>query len=152
MKRPLVVTDPSDRAPELIREAGELAADAGVPLRVLTVVSRDEFDADAEVLDTIGEFEGANYSMRPEEYAEEVAETAISDLLSDLDVEADPIGRAVGGDDDRADEILRVAEENDCDYIFIVGRRRSPTGKVIFGDTAQQIILNFEDYVVTLTD
>lgn len=152
MDHPLVVTDPSDRSPELIREAGELAADAGVPLRVLTVVSRDEFEADSEVLGKIAETERTGYSLSASQYAEEVAQTAVSDLLSEFNVETEAIGRAVEGDRERADAILEVAAKRDCDYIFLVGRRRSPTGKVLFGDTAQKVILNFDDYVVTLTE
>lgn len=152
MDQPLVVTDPSDRAPELIREAGELAADAGVPLGVLTVVSRDEFESDSEVLGKIAETERTGYNMSASEYAEEVAQTAVSDLIADLDIETETIGRAVEGDKERADAILEVASERDCDYIFLVGRRRSPTGKVLFGNTAQKVILNFDDYVVTLTE
>ena len=48
------------------------------------------------------------------------------------------------------DDILEKATEYDCDHLFVTGRKRSPTGKVLFGDTAQQIILNF-DGVVTIT-
>ncbi|SNZ17094.1 Nucleotide-binding universal stress protein, UspA family [Natronoarchaeum philippinense] len=152
MDRPLVVTDPSDRAPELIQEAGELAADADVPLHVLTVVSDEEFQNDAEVIDSIADVEGGSYNTTAEEYAESVANSAITDLLSNLDIETEAIGRAVEGDSERADTILSVAEDNDCDYIFLVGQRRRPTGKAVFGDTAQRVILNSDQYVVTLTE
>ncbi|WP_317176102.1 universal stress protein [Halomontanus rarus] len=152
MDYPLVVTDPSDRAPELIRETGELAAAAGVPLCVLTVVSREEFEKDAEILGKIAKSERTGYDMPPTEYADQIAQTAVSDLLSDFNIDTKTIGREVKDDEERANTILEVAEENGCDYIFLVGRRRSPTGKVIFGDTAQRVILNFDDYVVTLTE
>lgn len=149
MERPLVVTDSSDTVVDLIREAGVLAEASESPLTVLTVVTESEYQNDAEVLGTIGEIEGAEYRMEPATYAEEVASTAITDLLSDLDLETEAIGRAVGDDDDRADAILEVAEANGCDYVFLIGRRRSPTGKALFGDTAQSVILNFDGYVVT---
>lgn len=152
MDRPLVVTDPSDRAPELIREAGELAAANDAPLRVLTVVSTEEFRNDAEVIGTIADAEGESYNMTAKEYAESVANSAITDLLSDLDIETEAIGRAVDDDDDRAETILRVARNNECDYVFLIGQRRRPTGKAVFGDTAQRVILNFDEYVVTLTE
>lgn len=152
MDQPLVVTDPSDNAPTLIREAGEMAAALDVPLRVLTVVTQEEFDKDADVIGAIATTERAEYSLGRAEYAEHVAETAIRDLLLELDVETIPIGRGVDNDDDRADEILDVAREEGCDYIFMTGRRRSPTGKAVFGDTAQRVILNFDGYVVTLTE
>jgi nucleotide-binding universal stress UspA family protein len=152
MDRPLVVTDPSDRAPELIQEAGGLAEAAGVPLIVLTVVSQEEFENDSEVLRSISNVEGREYQPGPAEYAEAVAGSAVSDLLSDFDIETETIGRKVNSDDERSNVIREVARENACDYIFLVGRRRRPTGKVIFGDTAQDVILNFDDYVVTLTE
>lgn len=40
-----------------------------------------------------------------------------------------------------ADEILRVAEEYDVDQICIGGRKRSPTGKALFGSVTQDVIL-----------
>ena len=152
MERPLVVTDPSEQAPTLIREAGELAESLDVPLRVLTVVTREEFEEDAKVLDSVAMTERQSYHMEHEGYAEDVAETAVNDLLRDLDIDTTPIGRAVDGDGDRAAAILDEAESAACDYIFMTGRRRSPTGKAVFGDTAQRVILNFDGYVVTLTD
>lgn len=152
MDRPLVVTDPSDRAPELIQEAGALAEAAGAPLIVLTIVSQEEFEDDAEVMRSIADAERIDYQRTPAEYAEDVAGSAVSDLLSDLDVETETIGRTVDSGGERSDVILEVARENACDYIYLVGRRRSPTGKVVFGDTAQDVILNFDDYVVTLTE
>lgn len=152
MDYPLVVTGPSDRAPELIQEAGELAEDAGVPLLVLTVVSQEEFEGDAEVMTKIADIEGTEYQSNPSQYAEDVAESAVTDLLSEFDIETETIGRQVESNDERSDVILEVARENECDYIFLTGRRRRPSGKVIFGDTTQDVILNFEDFVVTLTE
>jgi nucleotide-binding universal stress UspA family protein len=90
--------------------------------------------------------------MSAAEYAKEVAESAISDILSEYDIETEAVGRAVGDADDRASEVLKTAEEHNNDYIFLLGRRRSPAGKAVFGDTAQKVILNFDQYVVTLTE
>lgn len=151
MDRPLVVTDPSERAPELIREAGEVAEANDVPLRVLTVVSDDEYENDADVIESIGDVEGTAYTANASEYAQNVADSAVSDLLTDLDIEAEAIGRSVDDTDERADAILDVANDEDCDYIFLIGQRRRPTGKAVFGDTAQRVILNFDQYTVTLT-
>lgn len=152
MKRPLVVTDPSEGVVDLIREAGELAAATGVPLLVSTVITEDEYENDADVMETIDAVEGSAFNMEPAEYAEKVARTAVTDILSDLAIEAETIGRYIENEGDRAVAILDIAEQNDCDYIFLVGRRRSPTGKAVFGDTAQSVILNFDDYVVTTVE
>lgn len=149
MERPLVVTDQSDAVVDLIQEAGDLAAAVDAPLLVLTVVTESEYENDAEVLGAIERVERSDFNLGPAAYAEKVAETAIGDLLSTRDLETDAIGRYVEDSGDRANAILDVAEANDCDYIFLVGSRRSPAGKALFGDLAQSVILNFDGYVVT---
>ncbi|MGQ4557583.1 universal stress protein [Halobellus sp. GM3] len=40
-----------------------------------------------------------------------------------------------------ADEILAHAEEHDVDQICVGGRKRSPTGKALFGSVTQDVIL-----------
>lgn len=50
------------------------------------------------------------------------------------------------------DSILQFAEEKNCEQIFVTGRQRSPTGKIIFGDIAQSIILGFDGPVTVTTE
>ncbi|SDY08816.1 universal stress protein [Halobellus clavatus] len=40
-----------------------------------------------------------------------------------------------------SDEILRFADEYDVDQICVGGRKRSPTGKALFGSVTQDVIL-----------
>ena len=42
---------------------------------------------------------------------------------------------------DPADTIIEVAEELGVDNITMSGRRRSPTGKMLFGSTTQSVLL-----------
>jgi len=61
-------------------------------------------------------------------------------LLDEANVEYDIRGRttdsgAVG------EEIVGLAEEIDADLVVVGGRKRSPTGKAVFGSTAQEVML-----------
>lgn len=54
----------------------------------------------------------------------------------------DVVVEGYGGDAVRA--ILNVAEEHDADQIVLAGRKRTPTGKVLFGSVTQSVILDSE--------
>jgi len=51
---------------------------------------------------------------------------------------------------DVADEILDAAREVDADLIVIGLRRRSPTGKLLFGSTAQRVLLESDGDVLAV--
>ncbi|MFC6614989.1 universal stress protein [Halopenitus salinus] len=42
---------------------------------------------------------------------------------------------------DPAESILRAADDEDVDVIYVAGRSRSPAGKALFGSVAQSVIL-----------
>ncbi|MBX0324128.1 universal stress protein [Halomicroarcula sp. F13] len=42
---------------------------------------------------------------------------------------------------DPAAAILEIADERDADLIVVAGRKRTPTGKVLFGSVTQSVIL-----------
>jgi nucleotide-binding universal stress UspA family protein len=151
MERALVVVDDTDRHRELLHEAGELAAGVDAELVLLSTVTEDEFDDTLDAVESIARVENIGYSDSTgleivERFAREIGE----DVLEDVDVEFDAVG-AVVEEGEHANRIIRVAENRDCDHIFLTGRRRSPTGKAIFGDTAQSVILNFDDPVTVVT-
>jgi nucleotide-binding universal stress UspA family protein len=63
--------------------------------------------------------------------------------LSDL-LEAERVGFEVRGDvgEDAGSTIVSVADDIGADLLIIGGRKRTPTGKAVFGSTAQQVMLN----------
>lgn len=50
-----------------------------------------------------------------------------------------------------ASELIATADELDVDMICVSGRRRTPTGKVIFGSVTQSVILGTDKPVVTVS-
>lgn len=80
------------------------------------------------MLSTVENVEGASYNKSPERIARLATEKYAEDHLSDIEVSYEARG-IVANEDDRAGAILDAAERSECDYIFLTGRRRSPTGK-----------------------
>lgn len=146
----LVVLEDADRDRELLERANEFAAGGDADLVLLALITSEEYEEVAETLDTIGQVEHTTYD-----------ESAILDGVSgDIDdLAADVLGDAVDyelrvevSDDDQAERIITVADDTGSDHVFLPGRRRSPTGKAVFGDRTQRVILDFGGYVTVAMD
>ena len=74
-----------------------------------------------------------------------VAKSIASEAAEDLDVPHESAG-LMGAP---ADRVTTYAEENDARYIVVSGRKRSPTGKALFGSVTQSILLNARCPVVS---
>lgn len=140
----LVSIDGTEQATEIVSLAHELATKYDVPLAVLHVIPEEDYEAHKETLEGISNF--SEFTLNQEvasakRFAQEVAERAVQDTA----VEVEARGR-VG---DMADETLAEATQTDPEYLVIGGRRRSPTGKAVFGDSTQKIILKSDCPVVT---
>lgn len=151
MERALVVLDSTEASRRLLREAGELAAGVDASLVLLSLESAEELGEDLEALSAISSMEGTGIGEESiihsiENYAEETGD----DVLADIDVEY--TGAAGVYDDQKARTILEAADSYGCDHVFITGRKRSRTGKFVFGDTAQSVLLNFEGNVTVSLD
>lgn len=53
---------------------------------------------------------------------------------------------------DAAKQILRVARQEEVDWIIVGGRKRSPVGKAVFGSVSQAVILNTDCPVLVATE
>ncbi|WP_436931399.1 universal stress protein [Halosimplex halobium] len=148
MDRPLVVYD--DENTELLEEAGEIAAGVDAQLIVLSLMTADEFREAREALDVVAKEEHTAYddSVVIDAAKKQARETA-GELFDD-DVDYRIVGARIGDGESEADRILEVADDNNVDHVFITGQKRSPTGKAVFGDRVQSIILNFDGPVTSL--
>ncbi|WP_267640298.1 universal stress protein [Haloarchaeobius amylolyticus] len=142
MERALaVIRNDSEQTQSLIREAGELAAGVDADLSLLHVLPEEEYE---EIMSSRLETKGKSFpldeaEMEAEHFATQVGHRA----LENVDIEYEVLGTV--GREEHA--ILDVAEELECDHLFISGRRRSPSGKALFGDLTQRILLNFDGRV-----
>lgn len=147
MQRALIVVEPVEATKEFVAEAGEIAANSGAELLLLHVASESEFEDTRKALSEFTRTEGGSYDVsQAEAGARQLAAEVGREVFGDGGPDFEPLG-AVG---DKADHILRTVRERDCDHVFLAGRKRSPSGKAIFGDAAQRVILN-ADVPVTVT-
>lgn len=148
MKRILAVTGVTEKTKEMLREAGSIAEGTGADIVVLHVTTGDEYSARREAMESLSSGSTGYTSDEARKGAAEFAGDIADEVLSEFDVEYESAG-AVG---DKATKTLEAADEHDCDHIFLVGRRRSPTGKAVFGDASQRIILQSDGYVTITTE
>ena len=145
MERALVVIEAKEATKELVREAGKLAAGVDAELLLLHVTTEDEFQDRKSTFESIADFD-ADYGVEnARQGAEQFARKVGREVLDGVEFSA--LGR-IG---QPQEVILKTADERDVDHIFIHGRQRSPTGKAVFGDLAQAIILNFDGPVTVTT-
>lgn len=147
MERALVVIDGEESTKQLVREAGEIATGIGAELVLLHVTTEDEFADREEALAGFAEFEAGYGVSQAQEGAEQFAESIGNEVFEGADVEFEAVGRI--GDD--VEEVLNVARDRGVDHLFVRGQQRSPTGKALFGDRAQQLALDFDGPVTLLT-
>jgi nucleotide-binding universal stress UspA family protein len=153
MENALVVHDDSEAGLEILEEAIEIAGATGAHLRVLALMTRDEFAEVSETVDAIAREENTSYNDSVVlDYAKREAREDLEATLDtmDVDLEWSVTATRIGGGETAGGRIVDVAEERGADHVFISGQRRSPTGKVVFGDRAQVVILNFDGPVTTL--
>ena len=145
MEHALAVVGSTEASKGLVREAGELAAGAGAELTPLYVA--DEDDERRERLQERTS-DDSTYSVgRAVEGARSDATDVGREVLSDADVEDEAVG-TVG---DRAETALAESRRRGCDHLFVAGRTRSPTGKALFGDDVQRIVLDAGGPVAVVT-
>jgi len=145
----LAAVSEHERSKQVISVANDLATAYDDTLVALHVVPNDDYDAHRRAIEEIPGFQDFSVSQEVES-AKKFASEMVLETLGDVDAERfDPRGR-VG---DVSSEILKEVDAVDPRYLVISGRRRSPAGKAVFGNTAQQLLLSADCPVVSkLTD
>lgn len=140
----LAAIDETERAKEIVSLANDLATAYDDSLVVLHVIPREDYETHRDEIRDVPGF--GNFSMSQEaDSAAGFAQQLVSDTLDAPTVDVQARGR-IG---DVAEETLAEAANVDPRYLVIGGRRRSPTGKALFGSSTQQILLNADCPVVT---
>lgn len=141
----LVAVDERERSKEILEIAYDLAGAYDDTLVVLHVIPREGFEAHKRTLRDTPEFEDFTIDMEAET-ARRIAREFAHAVIDDPDLENVEARGRVG---DIVDQILKQVESTEPRYLVIGGRRRSPVGKAVFGNTAQEVLLHADCPVVS---
>ncbi|NGM71300.1 universal stress protein [Natronolimnobius sp. AArcel1] len=136
----IAAVDRGESTDDVVTEAEALAKAMDEELHIVHVLSQKEFRG---IEQTSVEETGTTVPLdEVRAYAKKIADGAADNVAQ----EYEPVG-LVG---DTAEALLGYIDDHDARYIVLGGRQRSPVGKVLFGSTAQSLLLNATCPVVTI--
>lgn len=125
------------RIDALSQTATDIAKPAGATVELAHVFTQEEYRTAKEQLDFDDQSE-----VTPAAVAKRyVTIRELGDRMSEAGVEFDWHGSLSNGTSE-SERIVELAETVEADLILVGGRKRSPTGKAVFGSTAQEVMLN----------
>jgi len=121
------------RLDEFIGTAESVVSETGTVV-LLRAFDRDGYDDVAGKLNV-----DRNSETTPDDVARRVG--LLADAVRRLEArDIDVVVRGALGE--ASDAILRTSREEEADIVVVGGRRRSPAGKLLFGSTAQRVMMN----------
>ncbi|WP_181693460.1 universal stress protein [Natronomonas sp. LN261] len=132
----VVAVGPNDdaRTEELTEAVLDVAAPTGANVVFLHVFSEQAYQAGIEEAGF-----DPDDPPSPDELASRLE--AIDSMAAELG-EADVPYGIEGRIGDEADAILEAATDVDADVLYVSGRKRSPTGKAVFGSTVHRLLMD----------
>lgn len=133
----LIAVGPSDveRIGRLAEEAIDVAKPTGARVVLGHVFTQSEYEDTLERL----EFDRDREEVTPDDVARRLATIRdLGELLEEAGVDHEIQGY-IG---EHGQAIVSLAESVDADRVVVGGRRRSPTGKAVFGSVAQEVMLS----------
>ena len=124
----------ADRTAELARTVTDIAGPAGATVIIAHVFTEEEFETAVDRLElpSVADADPDKVAHRHETVRD------LRDRFEDATLSTSICG-AVGN---HGGEIVRLAEDKNADLVVVGGRKRSPTGKAVFGSVAQEVMLN----------
>lgn len=125
------------RLEEIAATAIDVAGPAGASVELAHVFTESEYESARSSLN----FDDPS-EVTPRAVAKRyVTIREIGNRLEDAGVEYSLHGSLTNGTPE-SERILDLATDVDADMIIVGGKKRSPTGKAVFGSTAQEVLLN----------
>ena len=133
----LLAVGPEDaeRTKRLAEETIDVAGPTGATVFLAHVFTKDEYQDATDNLD----FDMATSEVTPNDVAQRHG--TVRSLTREMD-EADVDYQVRGEVGAHGERIVDLAEIVDADRVVVGGRKRSPTGKAVFGSTAQEVMLS----------
>ncbi len=148
MNKGLVVIDDTDSHRSLLETAGQQAAGADADLVLLSMDTTAHVAANREAIGQVSDAHASTFGTDTTEqrlvYTADGVAREVLEAYPEVEYRIQP---RIVEEKRTATAILDAAAEHECDHIFMTGKKKTRTGKAIFGSLAQSVMLAFDGQV-----